>query len=292
MTTETMPTIYIDPSQKASAMALIEQGEVLLQKAEKYDTVVSDGDAEVLSELRARMNKAAGDLDKERLEMTAGARETVARLNDKFNARITPMKQQVARLDSLVKKYLQDKEAKRQAELRAQREQEQRLAREREEAERKAREQEDAARRAAEAAQRAAEQAAEATSKKARAEAERAAREAEAARQKAEDERRRAEEEQERLRAEQERNAQAVQVISTEQTKSIAGTYGSTTGMRDNWVWELEDITKVPEAYLLPPVERLDKKLLNTAAKSKKDKDTIPGIRIYNDPIISSRTAR
>jgi hypothetical protein len=72
--------------------------------------------------------------------------------------------------------------------------------------------------------------------------------------------------------------------------KTISGTHGASSGQRDNWTWELEDINLVPVEYLVPPVERVNSAVLTAKVRREKDKCAIPGIRVVNKPYITSRT--
>jgi len=54
------------------------------------------------------------------------------------------------------------------------------------------------------------------------------------------------------------------------------------TGQRDNWKWEVTDINQVPREYLV-----INAGMLTPIVKASKGKLTIPGIRIYNEPIIA-----
>ena len=56
-------------------------------------------------------------------------------------------------------------------------------------------------------------------------------------------------------------------------------------GQRDNWKWEVTDITQVPREYLM-----INAGMLTPIVKASKGKLTIPGIRIYNEPIIAYRS--
>lgn len=58
-----------------------------------------------------------------------------------------------------------------------------------------------------------------------------------------------------------------------------------TQGQRDNWKWEVTDFALVPDEYKM-----INAAVLTPAAKSYKDTRTIPGIRIFNDPIIAVKT--
>ena len=56
-------------------------------------------------------------------------------------------------------------------------------------------------------------------------------------------------------------------------------------GQRDNWKWELLDLNLVPREYLM-----INAGMLTPIVKASKGKLTIPGIRIYNEPIIAYRS--
>jgi len=56
-------------------------------------------------------------------------------------------------------------------------------------------------------------------------------------------------------------------------------------GQRDNWKWEVVDFALVPDTYKM-----INPAVLTPTAKSYKDTRTIPGIRIYNEPIIAYRS--
>ena len=53
-------------------------------------------------------------------------------------------------------------------------------------------------------------------------------------------------------------------------------------GQRDIWKWELQDINLVPREYLM-----INAGMLTPIVKASKGKINIPGIRIYNEPIIA-----
>ena len=57
------------------------------------------------------------------------------------------------------------------------------------------------------------------------------------------------------------------------------------TGMRDNWTWELEDIKLVPVEYLM-----VNAGILTPVVKASKGKIPISGIRIFNRPILAVNT--
>ena len=287
--------------QHAEARKLMESAAVLLTKAEKYQVIPSDADAEVVSEFRARLNQTIKDLDTQRLAATEPHRNLVAKINGEANEKLKPMGEVLTRVDKVLKDYLADKEAKRQAALKAQQEEEARLERERQEAERKAREATEAAQKAAAdiaAAQAALTQAGTEEDVKAAAQALEQAQAVQSAAINTA-----AQSAAQMVQLEQRQEVVSQAVIPAEVGKSIRGSHGSTTGLRDNWVWRIidtpeqpasESVKLVPEAYLLPPEERLDKKVLTAKAKSLKKASTtdVPGIEFYNDPIPASRTGR
>lgn len=86
----------------------------------------------------------------------------------------------------------------------------------------------------------------------------------------------------------------------------LTGTHGASLGQRDNWKWRVTDISKVAESLLVPPEERIIKPAMNSLAKAKAKevlakldpnaekpaviRDAIPGIELYNDVVLASRT--
>lgn len=58
-----------------------------------------------------------------------------------------------------------------------------------------------------------------------------------------------------------------------------------TAGMRDNYKWEVTDFALVPNDYKI-----INAGVLTPIVKASKGKITIPGIRIYNEPIIAVNT--
>jgi hypothetical protein len=65
-------------------------------------------------------------------------------------------------------------------------------------------------------------------------------------------------------------------------TKVIADLASS--GMRDNWTYEVMDFAALPNEYKMPNTS-----MLNATAKSVKDSRVIPGLRIYNEPTMVVR---
>ena len=58
---------------------------------------------------------------------------------------------------------------------------------------------------------------------------------------------------------------------------------GAVASLQANWTFELVDITKVPEKYLI-----LNERLVRAEVKALKDKTEIPGIRVFNDAKVRS----
>lgn len=294
--------IYTAIEQRQQAVELIEAGMVLVEKAGKYEGVLNDTDAAVVSELRARLNGHIKRVDDERLEMTKGARDAQKRINDQFSAKIAEMTAALKQVDAVLGAHMRAKQEAerrereaREAEQRRIREEEERRQREADEQRRAAERAQAEAEAAARAAQEAAARAAERGSARAQAEAAKAARDAAAraeAAAKAEADRLAAERaaEEERRRAEESRQQLAATPIA-DSGKRVAGSFGSKTTMRDNWTYRIVDITKVPEAFLVAPEQRVQKATLNAMARSQKAAASVPGIEFYNDPTIQSREA-
>lgn len=218
---------------RASAVALIEAAEVLIEKASNYQTIKTEADASLVGEYRARLNKHITDLDNERLEMGKGLRDTLAKINEKFNTPINLLKQKLAQVDAVLRAYL--------------------------------------------------------------AEQRRLADEAEARRKEAEETARREREREVQQAAELGIEAPAplpppvmTDVVMPSPTK-IAGTYGSKIGTREVWKYKIVDIKKVPEAYLVPPEERVNKSVLNALAKSQKGNASVRGIEFFCEDAMTSR---
>lgn len=255
------PVIYTDLSQRKSAVALAEAATVLVDKAAKYDTILADADAALVAELRARVNDQIKKLDEERLEMTKGARETVAMINSKFKVHIDALQGQLTRIDRVIKDYLRRKETEAKEAERLRQEAAAKLAEE----------------------QAAAQAAAEAELLKA---------------QKAET----AEDRERALTAAAQAATQVqkldkqldvtLQAPAPAAPTKITGVAGSKLSNRENWTWRVTDIGKVPEAYMIPPVDRLDRKVLDALAKSQKDRANVPGIEFFNDPILATRASK
>jgi len=56
-------------------------------------------------------------------------------------------------------------------------------------------------------------------------------------------------------------------------------------GQRDNWKYEVIDINLVPREYLM-----INASMLTPIVKASKGKIVIPGIRVFNEPIIAINT--
>jgi len=69
--------------------------------------------------------------------------------------------------------------------------------------------------------------------------------------------------------------------VSPEAPKRVSTDMG-TAGQRDNWKWEVVDFALVPDGYKM-----INSGVLTPVVKASKGKITIPGIRIYNEPIIA-----
>lgn len=300
--------LYTSIMQHAAAKALMESAAVLLTKAEKFNAVPSDTDAELMGEFRARLNKTINDLDAERLVSTEDHRALVKKLNDEANAKLNPMRAVLTRVDELLKQYREKKEADRLAALKAKTDEEARVAREKADAEAKAREANEAAQKAAAdiaAAQQMATLAGTPEDKEA---AQKLLEEAQATQRAAIDTA--AQSAAQAVQLEQRQDVLASMPVPGSDFGTIRGTYGSSSSQRANWVWELidtpeqpasESVKLVPEEYLVEPAARLAKSVLNAKAKAvgkalpKGTKETttaVPGLRIYNDPIESSRVGR
>lgn len=72
-----------------------------------------------------------------------------------------------------------------------------------------------------------------------------------------------------------------VEVVSA--PKKVNTDMGSA-GQRDNWTYTITDFSLLPDDYKLPNISAL-----NAFAKSTKGTRAVPGVRIFNDPIIVVR---
>jgi len=71
--------------------------------------------------------------------------------------------------------------------------------------------------------------------------------------------------------------------VMPEAPKTVKTMMG-TSGMKENWKWRVINFALVPDEHKM-----INPATLTPAAKSYKDQRTIPGIEIYNDPIIATR---
>lgn len=250
--TTKMPRIYTDPTQSVTTVEIISDMDMLEEKLTNMPNVASDEECEIVSEYRAQFRAKAKLLDKERLAMTEGARATVKMVNEKYTAIIERAQRCTQLADNKLLPFMQERERKRRAA-------------------------EDAARR-----QREAEEEALRKEAAAKAEAERIANETQDA---------------EALKASEAAVREAREGLNElrrtpvpkVEAKSVDGVLGSSTGLRKVWKYRLTDIAKVPEEYLVPPEERLNKGALNKLAKSEQDMATVPGIEFYYEDTLSSR---
>ena len=58
-------------------------------------------------------------------------------------------------------------------------------------------------------------------------------------------------------------------------------------GQRDNWKWEVTDLSLVPDEYKM-----INAGVLTRVVKASKGQITIPGIRIFNEPILAVTTKK
>lgn len=80
-------------------------------------------------------------------------------------------------------------------------------------------------------------------------------------------------------------------VAPVEAPKNIAGSYGSKVSTREVWKYRIVDIKKVPEAFLVPVEDRVNKGALNALARSQKDKAKVKGIEFYCEETLQSRVS-
>jgi hypothetical protein len=249
---EPMPRIYTDPSQSKITVNLLADMDSLESNLENMPNVETEQEAELVSEYRAQFRVKWNALDKERLAMTEGSRQTTKMVNDKYNTILDRMDRCTQLADNKLLPYMQERERiRRQAEA----DQAGALRLEQEAERKRVLAEEDAIRVAAES------QSAEDLHK---------------AEEKLED-------------ARDGLSALQRTPLAIPASKSVTGTLGSSTGMRKNWKYKLVDITKVPEEYLIDPVERLHKGKLNAMAKSDQENAIVPGIEFYYEDALTSR---
>ena len=71
--------------------------------------------------------------------------------------------------------------------------------------------------------------------------------------------------------------------VAPEASKKVSTEMGSS-GQRDNWRYEVVDFALLPDAYKVA-----DSSQLNAIAKKHHDQKQVPGVRFYNEPIITVR---
>lgn len=72
-------------------------------------------------------------------------------------------------------------------------------------------------------------------------------------------------------------------IVLAEEVKTVSTGLG-TTGMRDNWCFEVTDFALLPDEYKVP-----DSAMLHSIAKKHHDQKQVPGVRFYNKPVIAVR---
>lgn len=71
--------------------------------------------------------------------------------------------------------------------------------------------------------------------------------------------------------------------VASEASKKVSTELGSS-GQRDNWKWEVTDFPLLPDEYKV-----VDGSMLTAIAKKHHDQKQVPGVRFYNEPIITVR---
>ncbi len=251
--TTPMPRIYTAPSQSAVTVNLLSDMDVLESKLENMPDVEDEAQAELVSEYRAQFRAKHIALNKERLKMTEGSRATTAMVNDKYNAILDRMDRCTQLADNKLLPYMQERE---------------RIRREEEDKRRRKEAEEAEAKRILEAEEIEANRIASETQ------------DAEAlteANAKVEDAR---DGLNELLRTPH---------APAPSAKSVTGVLGSSTGMRKVWKYKIVDFSKVPDEYLIPEEERLNKGALNKMAKGQQGDAFVPGIEFYSEDALTSR---
>jgi len=77
---------------------------------------------------------------------------------------------------------------------------------------------------------------------------------------------------------------ESVDLIKVSEVLDFVRTDAGNAGMRDNWKWEVTDFSLVPDEY-----KKVDEGTLTRVVKASKGKVPIPGVRVYNEPIIAVR---
>lgn len=70
-------------------------------------------------------------------------------------------------------------------------------------------------------------------------------------------------------------------IVLTEEVKRVSTDMG-TTGLRDNWCFEVVDFAQLPDEYKIA-----DSAMLHAIAKKHHNQKLVPGVRFYNQPIIA-----
>ena len=78
--------------------------------------------------------------------------------------------------------------------------------------------------------------------------------------------------------------AHDMRVAASESTTDEV-TDGTGLGFRDNWVFQITDPDAVPSQFLMPNEAKI-----KSVVKVMKEKANIPGVKVWNDPIVSSRS--
>ena len=254
-------SVEITPEAISSA----EEARHALEAAQNYHVTTTTEYEVAANELKALSGRAK-QLEAMRKDLKAPALEQAKRIDDFFREPqlfIEDAKKAIKRalgvFDTEQQRIRQEAERKAQEAARKERERLQREAAKAEEAARKRREADDA---------KAAKLAAE-------------GREAEAEQKRIQA----AEREEQRLRdAEAKRiaaeAAPPAPVVHLEQPK-VAGV-----SKRENWTFEIVDENQIPREYLMP-----DEKMIRGVVRATKGKQQIPGVRIYAETIIASRSA-
>lgn len=89
-------------------------------------------------------------------------------------------------------------------------------------------------------------------------------------------------EEQERLVEEARKSRDHSALVAASETEFVA----EGVSIRNHWVFEVEDASKIPRAYLKP-----DEKKIGEVVRQLKGDTSIPGVRVWNEPIVASKSA-
>ncbi len=250
---QTMPRIFTDPSQSELTVRIISDMDMLESKLENMPDVETEDQAELVSEYRAQFRAKHRQLDAERKLMTAGARQTVQMLNDKYNRILERVERCTQLADNKLMPYMQERE---------------RIRREEEQKRIDAQKAEDEAKRKADEAEREADRIANETQDAAA---------LTEANKKVEDARAGLDE------------LKRTPLARPSVAKSVTGKLGSSTGLRKVWKYRIEDFSKIPDDYLIPEADRLASGVLNKIAKADQENAFVPGIDFYYEEVLSSR---